>query len=62
MKFSIKSAVRMLAIAGVSLISFNSCQSTPDKGVTESAITKVDYFHLKYAGEMRESQDPMIYQ
>lgn len=61
MKFSIKSVVRMLAIAGVSLIALNSCQSTPDTDVAESAITKVDYFHLKNAGEMRESQDPMIY-
>lgn len=51
----------MLAIAGVSLIVLNSCQSTPDTDVAQSAITKVDYFHLKNAGGQRESQDPMIY-
>lgn len=61
MKFSIKSAVRMLAIAGVSLTALNSCQSTPDVDVADSAITKVDYYHLKQAGNARESQDPMIY-
>lgn len=61
MKFSIKSTVRMLAIAGVTLTVLSSCQSTPDADVAESAITKVDYFHLKDANEMRESQDPMVY-
>jgi len=60
MKFSIKRAVRMLAIAGVSLTVLNSCQSTSDTGVAESAITKVDYYHLKQAGVDSESQDPMI--
>lgn len=61
MKFPIKRVLRMLAVAGVSLAALNSCQSTPDADVAESAITKVDYYHLKTIGEQRESQDPMIY-
>lgn len=51
----------MLAFAGMSLTALNSCQSTPDADVAESAITKVDYYHLKNTGAPRESQDPMIY-
>ena len=61
MKISIHQTVRLIAVAGVSLVTFSSCQSTPDEPEVESAITKVDYYHLKNVGEMRESQDPMIY-
>ena len=63
MKRSIQCLHRSLALTGLAVVLglFTSCQSSQEVDVPESAISKVDYFHLKSASTRRESQDPMIY-